>query len=50
MNVRTKKLLFIGSMAVADSSMFNTMTQMIKGKPEMWNKAMKMITITTKTN
>ncbi len=38
------------TMAASDSTMFNAMTQMMKGKPEMWNKFMKMKSSTTKTN
>lgn len=38
------------NMAANDSIMFNDMIQMMKEKPEMWNKVMKMKTTTTKTN
>ncbi len=36
------------NMAANDSIMFNNMIQIMKGKPEMWNKVMKM-TSTTNT-
>lgn len=38
------------TMAASDSTTFNTMVQMMKDKPEMWNKVMKMNTSKTKTN
>lgn len=38
------------NMAANDSIMFNDMIQVMKEKPEMWNKVMKMKTGTTKTN
>ena len=38
------------TMAANDSLMFNDMIQMMKEKPEMWNKVMKMKTSATKTN
>ena len=38
------------NMAASDSVMFNEMIQMMKEKPEMWNKVMKIKTSTTKTN
>jgi len=38
------------NMAANDSIMFNNMIQMMKDKPQMWNKVMKMNTSKTKTN
>ena len=38
------------NMAGKDSIMFNFMIQMMKAKPEMWSKVMRMKTSTTKTN
>jgi hypothetical protein len=36
-------------MAAQDTAMFNDMIQMMKGKPEMWSKVMKMNSSTSKT-
>jgi hypothetical protein len=36
------------TMAASDSTMFNAMIQMMKNKPEMWSKVMKIQTATTK--
>jgi hypothetical protein len=36
--------------AASDSTMFNTMIQMMKDKPEMWSKVMKMNTSKTETD
>jgi len=38
------------NMAANDSIVFNDMIQMMKEKPEMWEKVKKMQTATTKTN
>ncbi|MCJ7468314.1 MAG: hypothetical protein MUO53_16670 [Maribacter sp.] len=38
------------TMAASDSTMFNAMFQMMKDKPEMWSKVMKMNSSTIKTN
>jgi len=38
------------NMAAQDSIMLNDMIQLMKAKPEMWNKVMEMNSSTSKTN
>jgi len=46
----TKEMDHLVNMAANDSIVFNNMIEMMKEKPEMWKKAMKMKTATTKNN